>query len=301
MIPLLVSLAAIGIALVLLRPRLKRSAQKKYAIKVAAIEKAGGMLAKEMRRNKTIPRDAFEILSVAANQQDIRFDLATDRVLQVVPYPTGRMNYVQLDDVSQLPDVSPDQMVVDDGLFYQNFVTRQIIRPEYYEEMETFKRLYILLDVSGSMFLKGGSLMPDGHVRDTWARGVVVSLLVDAVNGNAEYLFRTFSTEVSPLSSARTPGEAEGLLTKIVRDGSGGGGTAIGKAVTAAVSDIRRLQSSDSRINHILLITDGDDQAGLTRGELSASLGSDVQLHVVLIGTTWGLDHPLAPYVVANY
>jgi hypothetical protein len=80
-----------------------------------------------------------------------------------------------------------------------------------------------------------------------------------------------------------------------------GESTHIGPAVNTAVKDIRERQNVDTRMNHILLITDGADNGGLTREQLVKDLGSDVKLHVMLIGTAYGSNHPLTPYVMASY
>lgn len=316
MIPLLLSLTAIGVALFL--PKLlkffrerkakealletakqaQREAEKQKKIRV--IQDAGGLLAKEFKKIKSGSSDAFEVLYLAASQQDIRFDLAIERSLRVVPYPSANMDYVQITDASQLPLVSLDQMILDDDLFYRKFATRDLMCPEYYDVVEKFKRLYILLDISESMF-ELGARMPDGHMRDTWARGVVASLLVDAINGQAEYLFRPFSNTVHDLKSATIPEEAEKLLSLVVNNPERGSGTNIGNAVRTAVENVRKRQTQESRMNHILLITDGDDQAGLTREHLIKALGEDIKLHVVLIGTSWPETHPLSPYVIAKY
>lgn len=303
--PLFLALLAIGLSLLLrsLRKSIQNSeeqASKERAQKVQEIERAGGLLARELGKDESLSDEKLEILHLAASQQSIRFNLVTEKKVSVVPYPTGMIDYVQVTDASQLPFVSPDQMVLDEDLFYRKFVSQELMRPEYYEVSETAKRLYILLDISPSM-MEAGDKMPDGHMRDTWARGVVAGLLIDAVKGQAEYLLRRFSDTVHELRSARTPSEAEVLLHEIASLRFKGSGTNIARAVKVAAEDVRGLQSHESRMSHILLITDGDDQRGLTSRQLEQALGEDVKLHVVLIGTSWWEENPLSPYVIAKY
>ncbi len=264
------------------------------------IESGDEMLAHVLSKCPNVSRTTLQVLHIAATKRDITFNLATERRTETVPYPTAEMDYVQIRDASQLPLVPPSQMALDDDTFYHLFATNALMLPEWTDSTEEFKRLYILLDVSPSMF-DAEARMPDGQLRDTWARGVIAGLLVDATRGKAEYLLRTFDTGVQELQRADTPEEAEKLLFALVTTAVKGNGTNIGAALKVATKDIRRMQQENKRETHILLITDGDDQAGITRGKISKALGADVQLHVVLIGTSWGDEHPLFPYVIAKY
>ena len=329
MIPLLIALAVIGIALLLYwlakrqgggkgkgadseaSPSKKATPPTKNpatatpnaidAAKMRAIENAGGLLARELQRVKMcLTPEMLDVLYRAATQEDIHFNLATEKKKQVLQYPTATMDIVPVDDAAHLPQISPDQMMLDEDAFYSRFVMRELIRPEYFGVTTTGKRLYILLDISPSMF-DNAARMPDGQLRDTWSRGVVASLLVDAVKGEAEYLFQKFHDQVRDRLSAVTPQEAEQLLSHIVETAEIGGGTNIGNAVRTAVAHIRACQEQETRMNHILLITDGEDFGGLTRDQLVKSLGDDIQLHVVLIGKSWGPEHVLSPYIIAKF
>ena len=216
------------------------------------------------------------------------------------------MDYVQVSDPSHLTLVSPDQMIMDDDLFYHKFVNLELMRPEYYDVDEEKKRLYILWDASPSMWdsMQGAGIrLPDGEegVRDTLARGIIAGLLNDAAEGRAEYFLRPFSSGVHSIRPAITRQEASALLSWILKGGEQGNGTQIGNAVRVAVEDIKKSQKTDVRMNHILLITDGNDNGGLTQQELREILGPAINLHVVLIGVKYGPRHALAPYVIKTY
>ncbi|MCX6715215.1 MAG: VWA domain-containing protein [Candidatus Uhrbacteria bacterium] len=269
--------------------------------KISVIRERGGLLAKELERLTEIPRTTLEVLYLASKQEDIHFDLAVEQKEEVVPYPTARMELVQVMDVSELTSLSPDQLALDDDSFYMRLATQELMRPQYSEVyVTTRKRLYVLLDVSPSMF-GSSALMSDGNVRDTWARGLVASLLQDAADGNAEYFFRQFADETFCQYSARNQEEAEVLLSRIANKPEQANGTNIGKALLTAVKDIRSQPLDATYVSHVLLITDGDDQSGLTRKDIVKALGKKIKLHVVLVGTKWTEKHPLAPYVIANY
>jgi len=238
---------------------------------------------------------------LAATQQEIKFDLQTREKTEVVNYPTADMDIVPLNDLSQLPTVLPADLVLDDDQFYGKLVEGGLMRPEYSETSTESKRLYILWDVSPSM--RDLMRMPDGETgsRDTWARVVIMSQLVDAVEGRAEYLLRPFSQYPHDLRSAFTSAEAGELLLWIINNSEEGDFTHIGTAIEAAVKDIRERKNSGTPMSDILCITDGADNGGLTKEQLEEALGDDIKLHVVLIGTEYGPDHPLSPYVMASY
>ncbi|MCX6758604.1 MAG: VWA domain-containing protein, partial [Candidatus Nealsonbacteria bacterium] len=199
------------------------------------------------------------------------------------------MEIVPLDDPSQLPGVLPTDLILEDEEFYSKLVNGELLRPEYRETSTEFKRLYILWDISASMWQSMS--MPDGEAgnRDIWARAVIAGLLVDAVKGRAEYFLRPFTGSPQELRSVFTSAEAEKLLSWILDGSEKGSSTNIGIAVETAVDDIRKRQNAETRMNHILLITDGEDNS-LTKEQLEKALGKDIKLHVVLIGTTYGLD-----------
>lgn len=271
---------------------------------VKAVRRDSSILSDELRKRPSIAYKKLQILFFAVTQKHIQLDLSSPQKRMPVGYPTEEMEYVPVLEPSQMLDVPLEQMMLEDDIFYAEFVSQGLVATEYYDDR--FKRLYILLDVSPSMtdLPWGAMTLPNGEagLRDTWARAIVAGLLVEAVDGYAEYFLRPFAGNVHPAHSAVSKSEALTLLSWIVDNNkSMGGGTNIGAAVKTAVSDIRERQSNDVRMNHILLITDGDDNQGLNRQELETALGADIELHVVLIGTDYAPDHALAPYIVAKY
>jgi uncharacterized protein with von Willebrand factor type A (vWA) domain len=209
-------------------------------------------------------------------------------------------------DLSQIAEISPDQLAMDDDQFYLRLASQDLMVPEYHEGVLVLTRAYILWDVSPSMYdsERGGAVTyPNGEtgLRDTFARAILAKLLVKAEKESSEYFLRPFSEDVHLLQEARNRKEAAELLNWVVSEGIKGAGTNIGRALNCAVSDVRAEQEIKKRTNHILLISDGDDQAGLTRETVHTMLGDDIKLHVMLIGIKYGPEHPLAEYVIAQY
>lgn len=174
--------------------------------------------------------------------------------------------------------LQPEQLAQDDDAFYGRIVTSEHLILQAYESTSDEKILYLLLDGSGSMDEK----MSDGVERHVWARAVVIRLLAEAVRGGTSYLLRLFDEEPKALQQATNSEEADKLIRKIVSSGFTSGGTNILKALRKAVSDIRTKQGQFS-LAEIVLITDGEDGA-ITEGELLKLLGSDIRLHLILIG-----------------
>jgi hypothetical protein len=286
----------------------QRRRQEARRMKIEAIKLKGGLLADTLNRLGDASDSVLQILYLAATQSAVDMDLQTEKALVPVAYPTNRMDLVPVSEVGQLHEALPSELANDDDLFYRKFVDGSLLRMQHYELVGVGKRLYILWDVSGSMYKDtdyGSAQMqlPDGEsvLREDFARGIIAGLLSDAVRGQAEYLLRPFDDTVYPLRSAMDREEAARLLEWIVQEGMRGNDTDISKAAHTAISDIRGGLKTEAGMSYILLITDGQDRGGLTRDFLVRSLGEDVKLMVVLIGTDYGPDHPLAPYVVAKY
>lgn len=282
----------------------KRQAQRD--IKVAVIKRKGGLLVDLLEKLGNVPDHFLQIMYLSAMQSEIAFDLETERALRPVVYPTSHMDFVQVTDASQLVDVLPSQMIYDDYLFYQMFANATLLRTQFYELIAKGKRLYILFDISPSMWdmERGGRMtLPNGEdgSRDQFARGILASLLIEAVNGDAEYVLRFFDDNPREIISAKDSTEAASLLERIVTKSERGSGTKIGIAVKTAVDDIRSRQEDEAKMNHILLITDGEDNGGLTKEYLAENLGEDVKLSAIVIGAEWKDDNALAPYVIAKY
>ena len=280
----------------------RKAEELKKQKKVQAIQSKGGLLKSVLdNRSDSITSDKLEALYLAATQNEVRFDLKTERNTEQVNYPTDDMEIVPVDDPSQFPDVLPADMALEDETFYRKFVNGELMRPQYFETTDTAKRMYILWDVSPSM---GDQMwLPDGEMgtRDTWARAVIAGLLVDAVEGRAEYFLRPFSEYPYDVISVFNKTEAEKILYWILDSTTRGNNTDIGAAIAAATRDIRQRQNTDTRMNHLLLISDCRDNGGLTKEKLEEMLGEDVKLHVIIIGTSCGSDNPLKPYIIAEY
>ena len=142
---------------------------------------------------------------------------------------------------------------------YRNYlaVTRQLPVRERVTRKERKQLLYVICDCSGSM----GS-----GQRIYKAGGIIMNRLKAVIDGDAELWFRWFDTSLKSRHEARTPEAARALIKSIGQGNSGGGGTAIGNCIRAAVGDIEEMMKSDDHWKpELLVITDGDDDVSSLR------------------------------------
>ncbi|HSD12501.1 MAG TPA: hypothetical protein VLC10_02990 [Patescibacteria group bacterium] len=245
-----------------------------------------------LRIARTLGPQGVETFWLAASQKDVSFDLRRESSLERSHYPTGDISPEPMGDFAQLPAVLPEQLIMPDEQFYPALADQSLTVLQSYERKDARKRLYILLDVSGSM----EDPMENGMPRHVWARGVTVNLLLEAVRGDAEYLFRPFDGQSHERREAATPEQAEKLIDHILSRGFSGNGTNLMNAVRTAAKDIRSLGNEVER-SELLLITDGQDQSMDDEAAVRKVLGDDIRLHVVLIGT----ESPALKRVASTY
>ena len=233
------------------------------------------------RLAEMIDPELVQIISLARDPGlSAGIDLQVRRGTQPVDYYTDEVVTDPLLDMADLPEVLPEQLVLDDDLFWTNFFGGNLQMLQAYDEYTERKRLCITLDVSGSMDQR----MNGDLYRRILAAAIVVRYCMLAVAGEAEFLLRTFAdTPGDKLWHVRTAAEAQSLMrwiTGSVRfDGSG---TNISGALSQSAADIR---ASDLEVStsDLLLLSDGDDPS-LTEDFLRRLMGDDIRLHAELIG-----------------
>jgi uncharacterized protein with von Willebrand factor type A (vWA) domain len=227
----------------------------------------------------TVPELQLQILSLANRSFDQfeSIELDAERKDQPVPYPTNDIRMDPLTDLGQLPGVMPDELALPDDLFYAQLADDGLHVMQAYDTVVNRRRLYILLDVSGSM----DGVMTGSHTRIAWAAGVALKLLLRAKKGEAEFLLRYFDGETHQLRRIQTPAEADGLIRELLRLQANGGGTDVQGAIRRATNDLRsdklHVDASD-----ILVITDGESD--MEAAAIKRMLGDDIRLHVAVIG-----------------
>jgi hypothetical protein len=217
------------------------------------------------------------VLSTAANQNDIEIDLKESSERIPVDYPTSDMEPTAMTDLDQLREAGYEDIVGDS--FFEDAALGDLQVMQSYETVVTQKLLYILMDVSGSM----QEQMRSGKPRHIWSRAIGVSLMLDALRGNAKYFLRFFDGRPLDLIQVTTPEESKRATSIILNTGLTMGGTDIPRALAQAANDINN-NAGDIAKSEVLLITDGEDDK-MTASDLRRLLGANIRLHVLIIGS----------------
>lgn len=231
---------------------------------------------------KDVPAHVLQVLSVAGTQKQIEIDLDTVVLKEKTLFPTRDIEPVPMSSMEQVSDILPEQMMMDDDQFYNALAHDELLVLQPYERVVEKKTLHISLDLSQSMTEK----MADAKARHNWSRGMTISLLLKAINGEATYLLRGFASGPYELQRVADASEAAGLIDELLETAANGQSTDIYGALRQAVVDVRAAKN-DSDVADILIITDGLDNGGnVSAATLKQLFGSDIRLHVASIGET---------------
>ncbi|MBU6453298.1 MAG: hypothetical protein KGS72_16060 [Cyanobacteria bacterium REEB67] len=228
-----------------------------------------------------VPAHVLQVLVVAGTQEDIEMDLDTVFTREKSLFPTHDIEPVPMNGLEQMHQILPEQMIMDDDFFYGALVNEELLVMQPYERKVERKTLHISLDLSSSM----EGPMSDGLTRHNWSRGITVSLLLKAVNGEATYMLRGFAGQPYTLDLVDSPEKAQALIDKLLSTAASGADTNIWGALKQAVIDVRAVKRAGD-VADILVITDGQDNKANVygAGEMKALFGEDIRLHVVAIG-----------------
>jgi len=223
----------------------------------------------------------LDILYLAATQDEISFgEVSGEKGFAVVNYPTNKFDFRPITELGELPDARGEDLMAPDELFYARLAESELYVPEYYEAMYGKKILFVLIDGSGSM----ETVMSSGLPRHVWARGVMINLLMRAMEEDVHFIIRYFSDTLDEnVYEAKNREQAAELIKLFVRQGKFSGGTDILLAVSAAAARIREIRETGTAAADIFLISDGEDNS--TAAQLYQELGGDINLHSAIIET----------------
>ena len=242
---------------------------------------------------KDVPAHVLQVLSIAGTQKQIEMDLDTVVLKEKTLFPTSDIEPVPMSSMEQVSDILPEQMMMDDDQFYNALAHDELLVLQPYERIVEKKTLHVSLDLSYSMTEK----MADSKARHNWSRGMTISLLLKAINGEATYLLRGFSSGPYNLQRVANAEEASGLIDALLATAADGQSTDIYSALKQAVVDVRA-NKGKADIADILIITDGLDSGGsVSAATLTELFASDIRLHVAAIGQT----SPVLQSVATSY
>jgi len=220
----------------------------------------------------------IEMMRVGANQQIVDLDLRSTERQVPVNYPTRNMSIEPIDDLGQIPELDPVELMKPDDQFYEDLALKKMNIPRYTATERDESLGYLLMDGSGSM--ERG--MQNGMPRHVTARGVALNLLMRAKRGKSKYFLRMFDASPHELQMATDKKEVEAVIQFVLNQGFSGGDTNIRRAIETAVNDIKTL-GGDIANAELVLISDGEDSSINDVDYMKQVLG-EVRLHVCMIG-----------------
>ncbi|MDF2461338.1 MAG: von Willebrand factor type [Candidatus Saccharibacteria bacterium] len=215
------------------------------------------------------------VASKLVSEQFEAIDLQTRVAREPVVYPTGFPEIERMSDLSQIADVIPDQLGLDNEQFEAALVGDELLVMRFYDFVISLKRIVLLIDVSGSMDEFMGDLK-----RTVWALGVALQLLLRAKRGEAHFTIRFFDGTTHQKRVVETPEQADELIALLLQTVSSGGGTDIQLAIMTGCEDIHE-EEVQAEHSDILVITDGESP--IDEEQVRSALGDDIRLHVALI------------------
>jgi len=208
----------------------------------------------------------LEILRVARKHQIVHTYLR-DEELKDVPMPDDEISYRPIKNMHEIDKVIPSHMGLDDELFNLKLAKGELLVRQNQTKRMKKQVLYLLVDVSGSM---------EGR-KNTYASGVALSLVRQAVDQGCKYFLRFFDYGAHQLHVATDREGANKLCQTLIYTPFSGGGTSIQNALFQAIEDIEYDPVKYDKAE-IMLITDGLDSTSLTKEMLKG-----IKLHTVIL------------------
>lgn len=235
-----------------------------------------------------VSRVSFCAKRVLAGYDTVQRSLG--RQEQEVSYPGDGVRVRPMRDLGELGVLLPYEQLADEDTFLARVATQEALVVAQTAEVEIFedvdeprweerKRiLYVLLDVSWSMFPRSGG---EARWRPQIWRPLVIALLNHAMKHEAIFLTREFGGSVRELRRAAVPEEA-GVLRRHFEQVDGDDRTDIPQAISTAIRDFKDEEYDEGEI---VIVTDGEDNRGINIDQLCAQLEeAKLKLHAVLLG-----------------
>lgn len=210
---------------------------------------------------------------------------------QEVPWPADDINVRPMQDMSELDQVLPAELLADDDLALARIATGEVLIAAPVEEKELTEDehrkiwkdvkhvLYVLLDISPSMYERREDeygIVP----QDIW-RPLVVALLERTVESGAIFMSRDFHGGISELRRAVNSEQARVLKGHFLAV-SEENYTNIPRAIYKAIGDFT---DEDHNQAEIVIITDGENNQGIDPDKMRRKLQeAGIKLHAILIG-----------------
>ncbi len=207
-----------------------------------------------------------------------------------VPFPATGVRIRPMRDMSELPALLPNELLAGEAIFLARLASDEAMVTVPTDEVEVFEEtheavwrvqkriLYVLLDVSGSMF-------PDGSFEKDWRRFIwqplILRLLEHAARNEAIFLYREFHDSVRVLHRAIGSDQVT-TMREHLESVAEGNGTNIPAGIHAAIKDFEGEEYDEGEI---VIVTDGENNQELDPVGLRQTLDvAKLKLHSILLG-----------------
>jgi len=203
-----------------------------------------------------------------ARKKELTEKYRRDKILKSTPHPDNEMSIKNIDKYQDLLKVLPAQYALEDSVFDQKLLKKELLVRDYQSRRLKKQALYLLVDVSGSM--RNGD-------RSAYASGVALAFVRQAVSEGSTYFLRFFDEDPHDLHKITNKEEAEKMCDTLVKEPYSGGGTRIDNAIDKAIKDIKDDPVSFEKAE-IMVITDGEDHINPDKERLGK-----IKLHSTVI------------------
>jgi uncharacterized protein with von Willebrand factor type A (vWA) domain len=192
-----------------------------------------------------------------ARKKELTERYRRDEVRKSVPYPDDEMSIKNIDKYQELLKTIPTQFALDDDIFNQKLLKKELLIRDYQSRRLKRQALYLLIDVSSSM---------DG-AKNIYASGVALAFVRQAISEGSVYFLRFFDHGIKQLHKITNEKDAAKMADILIRQPYSGGGTDIDNALRTAISDIKNAPEQFEKAE-IMVISDGEDDVSLTKDQL---------------------------------
>ena len=205
------------------------------------------------------------------------------------PYPADNVALRPLRDMSELPQMLPSELALDDDMFDARLATgatmvtiheRHVPVMEDIHEaqyIEKIRIVYVLLDVSPSMFPRHAPW------RVPLWKSICLTLLDKAMAVEAPFYLREFHQDVKRTLKTAVNNEQADKLRHRIHNAKEGSGTDIQRALMKAIEDFSGQEYDEA---DIMIVTDGEDTEIDIDAVRAGLEGAGIRLHAIMLGVS---------------
>lgn len=247
------------------------------------------------RRLMTVVNEVVGHVPITARRVQVGVRKTGERAVGVrteeSPFYADDIDLRPIRDMSELPNLLPEELAQPPELFLARIATGDALVTAHLEHVPVYedvhepvweerrRLIYVLRDRSGSMSGQGDG--GQGKWRIPVWRATLAALVRRARREESLFIMRDFTDGIFDAVRVTTDEEGEKLV-RFLYAYLTEGGTNIALAIQTAIADLSK-ESYD--VADIVIVTDGEDQAGLDPAKVRESLkAANTRLYAILLG-----------------